>query len=332
MIKPLKKTIETALFASVLTLTACAPNSAPPQNQEEKIASINADFPFDSHYINIKGSKMHYIDEGHGDPILFLHGNPTSSYLWRNIIPYVSHDARAIAVDLIGMGKSDKPNIEYSFEDQATYLEAFINKLNLKNITLVVHDWGSGLGFNYAALNENNIKGIVFMESLIKPFTWESMPKEGAAMIKQIKTPGVGENMIMKQNFFIEMFLPNAIIRPLTQAEMDYYRSPYPTPESRKPIWKWPTEIPISGKPNNVHKIVSHYQRWLQETNLPMLLLNATPGMMIQENEVNWVKNNIRNVQVINIGRGLHFIQEDNPDAIGTAISSWYNNANNFKF
>lgn len=271
---------------------------------------------------------MHYVEEGQGDPILFLHGNPTSSYLWRNIIPYVSDNARAIAVDLIGMGKSDKPDIEYSYADQAKYLYQFIEKMNLKNITLVVHDWGSGLGFNYAATHSDNIKGIVFMESLIAPFTWESLPAEGVQMLKMVRTPEVGKEMIMQQNFFVEQFLPNAIMRPISQEEMAVYRSPYPTPESRKPVWKWPNEIPISGSPANVHNIVSNYHQWLQTTQIPKLLLAVTPGIMIKEAEVAWAQENMKNLEVVNVGNGLHFIQEDSPDAIGKAISNWYQELN----
>ena len=285
---------------------------------------ISADFPFEPKYVEVLGSRMQYVDEGKGDPILFLHGNPTSSYLWRNIIPYVSDDARVLAVDLIGMGKSDKPDIDYSFADHAKHLHVFIEKLDLKNIALVVHDWGSGLGFNYAATHESNIKGIAFMESLIKPFTWETMPAEGAAMIRKIKTPGVGEEMVMNKNFFIEKFLPSAIIRPLSEQEMNSYRAPYPTAESRKPVWKWPTEIPVSGEPRNVHNIVVNYQQWLQNTTVPKILLHATPGIMIKDAEVEWVKQNMKNVDVVHVGKGLHFIQEDNPDAIGSSLSDWY--------
>lgn len=324
--------IKHLLLGSIVSSLALVSNSGLVANelesQPQMTTKISAEFPYTSRYIEVLGSKMHYVEEGSGDPVLFLHGNPTSSYLWRNIIPYISDDARAIAVDLIGMGKSDKPNIEYSYADQAKYLYQFIEELNLKNVTLVVHDWGSGLGFNYAATHSDNIKGIVFMESLIAPFTWDTIPAEGAQMIKTIRTPRVGEDLIMKQNFFIEKFLPSAIMRPLTDPEMNVYRAPYPTEESRRPVWKWPTEIPISGTPENVHKIVANYHQWLQETSTPKLLLAATPGVMIKEKEVNWAKQNMDNLDVVNVGRGLHFIQEDNPDAIGQAISNWYQTLN----
>ncbi len=321
------KTMLTLAAATLLT-AACSYDEGYKNEVPAESMAISAEFPYESKYVEVLGSKMHYVDEGQGDPVLFLHGNPTSSYLWRNIIPYVSDDARTIAVDLIGMGLSDKPDIEYSYNDHAKYLNAFIEKLNLKNVTLVVHDWGSGLGFNYAATHEDNIKGIAFMESLIAPFTWETIPVEGRDMIKAIKTPGVGEEMVMNKNMFLEKFLPSAVVRDLTKEELQYYRAPYPTPESRKPVWKWPTEIPVSGTPANVHKIVANYHEWLQTTTVPKLLLSATPGMMIKEAEVKWVKRNMKNVDIVNVGKGLHFIQEDNPHAIGEAISNWYQQIN----
>jgi len=287
---------------------------------------ISAEFPFESKYVEVLESQMHYIDEGQGDVILFIHGNPTSSYLWRNIIPYVSDDARVIAVDLIGMGKSDKPDIDYSFEDHAKYLDGFIKELELKNVTLVIHDWGSALGFNYAANNEGNIKGIAFMEALLMPMpSYDVFPSpEMIEMFKNFRTPGVGEEMIMNQNIFVEQLLPSLIVRELSEEEMNYYSEPYPTPESRKPVWKWPNEIPIGGEPKNVHDIISSYNQWLQTTETPMLMIYATPGVLGNEMAVQWAKDNLKNLKVVNVGEGIHFIQEDNPDAIGKAISDWY--------
>jgi len=293
--------------------------------QKETSLEISAEFPFESKYVEVLGSKMHYIDEGEGDPVLFLHGNPTSSYLWRNVIPYVADDGRAIAVDLIGMGKSDKPDIDYRFVDHAKYLEAFIEELELKNITLVIHDWGSGLGFNYAMNNEDNIKGIAFMEALLMPLSWESFQSdEMRETFQNFRTPGVGEEMIMNQNIFVEQLLPSMILRELSEEEFNYYSEPYPTPESRKPVWKWPNEIPIDGEPADVHEIITNYNAWLQETEVPKLLIHATPGIIITEPVVEWSKENLKNLETVDIGEGIHYIQEDNPDAIGEAISDWY--------
>jgi haloalkane dehalogenase len=241
--------------------------------------NISAEFTFESNYLEVLGSQMHYIDEGEGDTILFIHGNPTSSYLWRNIIPYVEPYGRAIAVDLIGMGKSDKPDIGYRFVDHAKYLEAFIEKLDLNNITLVVHDWGSALGFNYAMQNEDNVKGIAFMEAFLMPLTWNGFPENVKEIFQTIRTPESGYDLIVNKNFFVEQLLPNAILRNLTEEEMNQYREPFKTVESRKPTWVWPNEIPIDGKPADVHKIVTDYNQWLQETELPKLLFYAYPGV-----------------------------------------------------
>jgi len=296
--------------------------------QKETSLEISAEFPFESKYVEVLGSKMHYIDEGEGDPILFLHGNPTSSYLWRNIIPYVSDDGRAIAVDLIGMGKSDKPDIDYRFVDHAKYLEAFIEELELENITLVIHDWGSGLGFNYAANNEDNIKGIAFMEAVLMTYSWAEFNPEFTELFQNFRTPGVGEELIMNQNFFLEQFMPAGIIRALTDEERNNYQEPYETVESRKPVWKWPNEIPVDGEPSDVHEIVTNYNQWLQETEVPMILFHATPGLIITEPVVEWTKQNLKNLETVDIGEGLHYVQEDNPHAIGEALSDWYQTIN----
>jgi len=193
-------------------------------------SNISSKFPFESKYIDINGSKIHYIDVGSGDPILFLHGNPTSSYLWRNIIPYLQPNARCIALDLIGMGKSDKPDIAYTFEDHYNYVEKFIEKLNLKNITLVIHDWGSGLGFHYANTHRDNIKGIVFMEAMVKPLTWSGMPSVGLQIaFRMMRTPFVGWLMISVANMFVKKLVPDMIVRKLSKEEVEYYKKPYPT-------------------------------------------------------------------------------------------------------
>ena len=179
------------------------------QQQKE----ISAAFPFESEYVDVLGSRMHYVEEGDGDPILFLHGNPTSSYLWRNVIPHVSPIGRCIAPDLIGMVKSDKPDLDYGFFDHFRYVDAFIEALGLRDITLVIHDWGSALGFHYARRHESNVKGIAFMEAIVWPVTWDEWPEQARQMFKAFRTPGVGEQMIMEQSMFVEAVLPGAVLR-----------------------------------------------------------------------------------------------------------------------
>ncbi len=293
--------------------------------------AISADFPYASHYVDVHGSQIHYIEEGAGDPILFLHGNPTSSYLWRNIIPHVQGRGRCIAMDLIGMGKSDKPDIEYTFFDHAKYVEGFIEQLGLKNITLVIHDWGSALGFHYAMRNEQNVKGLAFMEALLMPIpSWDNFPadfkhlKHLKQMFQAFRTPDVGWDMIMNKNVFVEQFLPGAVVRKLTDAEMDHYRAPFIDPPTRKPVWRWPNEIPIAGEPANVVAAVEAYNTKLQQSDVPKLLFACTPGGLITAEVVAWCQQNLKNLKVVDIGPGIHFVQEDNPHLIGTELANWY--------
>ncbi len=286
---------------------------------------ISAEFPFESKYLEVKGSKIHYIDEGEGNPILFLHGNPTSSYLWRNIIPYLTTKGRCIAPDLIGMGKSDKPDIDYGFHDSYAYLEAFINKLGLKNVTLVLHDWGSGMGFHYANLNRDNIKAIAFMEAMYDAPTLFDMPASIRAALKMIRMPLFGWLMVQVANMFIKKMLQDMIIRKLTKEEMDYYAAPYPTIKSRKPLLKWPKAVPFDGgKPKAVAEAVSSWNKWLTETDIPKLCFYVSPGVAIKEKDVKKIKESIKNLKMIDLGKGLHFIQEDYPHEIGAGISEWY--------
>ena len=287
--------------------------------------TISAEFPYKSHYIEVHGSKLHYVDEGSGDPILFLHGNPTSSYLWRNILPAVTPVGRGIALDLIGMGKSDKPDIEYRFFDHVTYVEGFIELMGLKNITLVIHDWGSALGFHYAMRHENNMKGLAFMEAIMAPApSWEVFPAEARDLFKAFRTPEVGWNLIVEQNIFIEKFLPSGVVRALTEEEMNYYREPFREVKSRKPIWRWPNEISIAGEPKDVTEAVLSYNHKLQESELPKPLFFATPGMLLPAPLVEWSKAHLKNLKTVDVGQGIHFLQEDYPDLIGSELARWY--------
>ena len=285
---------------------------------------ISAAFPYESKFQEVQGSKMHYVEEGAGDPVLFLHGNPTSSYLWRNVIPHVSPLARCIALDLIGMGKSDKPELEYRFVEHSRYVDGFIEALGLRNITFVIHDWGSALGFHYARRHEENVKGLAFMEAIVRPLTWDEFPEQARQMFQAFRTPEVGENMIINQNMFVEALLPGAILRKLSDEEMNRYREPYVDPPSRKPLWRWPNEIPIEGEPADVVEIVQAYSEWFGKSDLPKLLLNAQPGAIMGEPLVEWCRSNMRNLKTVEIGPGAHFVQEDQPHAIGEAVAAWY--------
>jgi haloalkane dehalogenase len=286
---------------------------------------ISADFPYESRFLEVHGANIHYIEKGAGDPILFLHGNPTSSYLWRNIIPHLTSVGRCIAIDLIGMGKSDKPDMEYRFFDHVKYVEGFIEKMRLENITLVIHDWGSGLGFHYAMHHESNVKGIAFMEAIIMSVpSWDWFPAEMKGIFQAFRTPDIGWDMIVNKNIFIEQILPGGVVRKLTEDEMNYYRSPFVDPASRRPVWQWPNEIPIGGEPRDVAEAVDNYSGKLQQSELPKLLFYATPGALLPQLVVDWCQQKLKKLSSVNIGQGLHYLQEDNPHLIGSEIANWY--------
>ncbi|WP_375582814.1 haloalkane dehalogenase [Cyclobacterium xiamenense] len=290
---------------------------------------ISATFPFESKYIKVKGSNIHYIGEGSGDPIVFLHGNPTSNYLWRNIIPHLSKQGRCIAPDLIGMGKSDKPDIEYGFADSYSYLEAFIEQMDLKNITLVLHDWGSGMGFNYANLHRENIKAIAFMEAMYDAPTMFDMPLSVKIGLKVLRNPVLGKFMAMNMNMFIKKMLPDMIVRELTKEELAFYAEPYKTKKSRFPLWRWPQDVPFAdGKPTAATQAVKSWSAWLASSEIPKLCFYVTPGVAIKEKDVKVIRETFKNTEMIHLGEGLHFIQEDYPHEIGEGISKWYDRIN----
>lgn len=206
---------------------------------------VSSEFPYESKYIEVLGSKMHYVEKGEGDPILFIHGAPTSSYLWRNILPHAAPFGRAIAIDLIGMGKSGKPDLEYKFTDHVRYLEEFIKKMELKNVTLVIHDWGSALGFHYAMRNVENVKGIAFMEAMVTPMSIDDFGMMEQFMFNKFRDPVKGPEWIIEDNFFIETALPHFAGREMTEAELNIYAAPYLIEKDRKPLLMWTQELPL---------------------------------------------------------------------------------------
>lgn len=285
--------------------------------------AIAADFPFESRFVEVHGSRMHYVDEGSGAPVLFLHGNPTSSYLWRNVIPHVAPVARAIAPDLVGMGRSEKPDIPYRFFDHVKYVEGFIEMLGLENVTLVVHDWGSALGFHYARRHEANVRGLAFMEAFLRPVRWSDFPPRYRLGFRLFRTTGIGWVLVSALNLFVNRVVPDTVVRDLSPEEMARYREPFLTAASRKPVLQWPREIPIEGHPADVHEAVGAYRRWLEETSLPKLFFHAGPGAICPEPVVTWAKERFQSLETFDLGAGIHFLQEDHPHEIGEAIRSW---------
>ncbi|MEM7643950.1 MAG: haloalkane dehalogenase [Pseudomonadota bacterium] len=294
---------------------------------------ISAEFPFQKTTADVLGSTIAYVDEGEGPPVLFLHGNPTSSYLWRNIIPYVTAAGyRAIAPDLIGMGDSGKPAIDYTFADHARYLDAFLDQLDLMGVTLVIHDWGSALGIRWVRLNPDRVSRMAFMEAIVPPgmpvASYDAMGPEMGAMFRALRTPGQGEEMVLQGNFFVEEVLPKfGIRRTLTEAEMDAYRAPFPTPESRRPTLEWPRQIPIGGTPADVTAEVLANGEWLTGSNIPKLLFFAEPGALMPMPVVTWLTENVPALETRFLGAGLHFLQEDHPHLIGQGLVDWLRRA-----
>jgi len=285
---------------------------------------ISADFPFESQHVDVLDATLHYVDVGEGRPVLFLHGNPTSSYLWRNIIPHVVPIGRCIAVDLVGMGKSTKPQSPYRFFDHARYLEAFIDALKLDDLVLVLHDWGSALGFDWASRHEDMVRGLAFMESILLPVPgWEVFPDGVREAFRAFRTPDLGWELLVRENRFIEEVLPGSIIRTLGQKELDAYRQPFLREEDRTPLWRWPNELPIAGEPADVKAVIERYSSWLQQTNLPKLLLYAEPGVLVPAPVVEWARAKLQHLTTVGLGAGIHYVQEDHPQTIGREIVRW---------
>jgi haloalkane dehalogenase len=270
--------------------------------------------------INVLDSEMSYVSVGNGHPIVFLHGNPTSSYLWRNVIPYLSDLGRCLAPDLVGMGRSAaSPGGTYRFVDHARYLDAWFETLDLRqNVTLVLHDWGSALGFHWAARHPERVRAIAYMESMVQPRDWEDLPADRVQIFRDLRSPK-GERMVIEENAFIEMLLPKLIIRALTEAETDAYRLPFIKPESRWPTLIWPRELPIGGEPADVVKIVRDCGQWLLRSPLPKLFINAEPGSLAIGRAREFCRA-CPNQQEVTV-RGIHFIQEDSPHEIGSALA-----------
>jgi len=269
-------------------------------------------------------SEITYVDTGKTDgrPLVFLHGNPTSSYLWRNIIPHLAEGNRCLAPDLIGMGDSGGASDgDYSFATHARYLDAWLATMDLRDAVFVVHDWGSALGFHWAYRNQDRVAGIAYMEALVRPVHWADWPDSAREFFQALRSPA-GEEMVLEKNLFVEVLLPRAILRGLTDAEMAHYRKRYTQPgESRRPTLTWPRQIPINGEPADVVAIAEAYSAWMAASDLPKLFINAEPGSILvgEQREFCRAWPNQTEITV----PGLHFIQEDSPDQIGEAVSDF---------
>ena len=278
----------------------------------------------DKKKITINNKTMSYIDEGEGDAIIFQHGNPTSSYLWRNVMPHLEGQGRLIACDLIGMGDSEKltnsgPD-SYNYFEHRDFLFTLLEELNIgKQVVFVIHDWGSALGFDWSFQNQDRVQGIAYMEGIVKPVTWDEWPENATKVFQGFRSEA-GESMVLDKNIFVERVLPSSIMRELLEEEMDEYRRPFLNPgEDRRPTLSWPRQIPIQGEPKEVVEVVENYSKWLSSSDLPKLFINADPGSILTGKQREFCRSwpNQEEVTV----KGTHFMQEDSPDEIGKAVS-----------
>ncbi|BFM15023.1 haloalkane dehalogenase [Pseudomaricurvus alkylphenolicus] len=277
-------------------------------------------------YLEIQGKKIAYIDEGEGDPIVFLHGNPTSSYLWRDVMPELQGKGRLIAPDLIGQGDSDKLDASegperYSFHVAYSYLQELLEALDVKqNVTLVIHDWGSALGFHWANQHRDAVRGIAYMEGIVMPVEWDDWPESARGIFQGFRS-AKGEDLILNRNMFIEGVFPSAIIRKLTEEEMNEYRRPFLEKDDRQPTLNWPRSLPIGGEPADIIELVNDYGQWLSDSQVPKLFVNAEPGSMLIGRQREFCRSWPNQTEVT--VKGLHFIQEDSGPEIGQAVAKW---------
>ena len=281
-------------------------------------------------YVEVDGYRMAYVESGTGDPIVFQHGNPTSSYLWRNIMPLVADRGRCIAVDLIGMGDSDKladsgPD-RYSYAEHRDFLFKAWEALGVRDqVTLVIHDWGSALGFDWASQHPDRVRGIVYMEAIVTPLNWNDWPDGGRDIFRAFRSDA-GETIVLDKNVFVERVLPSSVIRGLSDDEMAEYRRPFANAgEDRRPTLSWPRQIPLDGEPEDVVNVVDRYASWLMQSDIPKLFINADPGSILVGRQREFCRSFPNQTEVT--VPGLHFIQEDSPAEIGTAIADWMKRA-----
>lgn len=282
--------------------------------------------PLSKSFATVGGRRMAYHQSGSGEPVVFLHGNPTSCYLWRNVIPHVSSRARCIAPDLIGMGDSDKLDSSgpgsYRFVEHRQYLDGLLDQLDLGDaVTFVVHDWGSALGFDWSNRHRDRVAGIAYMEAIVRPVTWDEWPEGARSIFEGLRSPA-GEDMVLDKNLFVEAILPAAMMRELSPVEHDEYRRPFETPgEPRRPTLTWPREIPIDGRPPDVTEIVKSYSQWLAASEVPKLFVNAEPGAILTGSQREFCRSWPNQTEIT--VAGAHFIQEDSPDEIGQGLVAW---------
>ncbi|MBI2184138.1 MAG: haloalkane dehalogenase [Thaumarchaeota archaeon] len=281
-----------------------------------------AAFPFTSRYVSVNGFKIHYIEEGRGRPILLIHGNPTWSYEWRNIIPPLSKQGRCIAFDLIGFGRSEKPDIEYTYQQHAAVVDGFIKEMNLKDMVMVLHDWGASFGLWHTINHRENIKGIAMFEPQITTSTWDDYQGERRKKFEMFRDRTINYELAQVKNLFVEQIINSVMKKERMTGVIEMYREPFPTAESRKAIRRFPEMLPI-GEDSETYKEFKQIEEGLSALSIPLLLLTVTPGAIMNESRLARVKKMTRNLEVKHLGPGLHHFQEDYPQEIAAAIIQW---------
>jgi haloalkane dehalogenase len=282
---------------------------------------------YEKRYATVLGKRMAYVEVGRGDPIVFLHGNITSSFMWRNVLPHLEDVARCIAIDNIGQGDSEKLRPSgpgsYRLGEHQRYVDGMLAALQVdRNVTFVVHDWGSQLGFTWAYNHPEAVKGIAYAQALVGNFSWDQWPPEVQSLFKRFRSPE-GEELVLQQNFFVEKVLPAMVMRKLSDAEMDEYRRPFRNPgEDRRPTLTWPRELPIEGEPADVLEIMERNSAWLAISQIPKLFINAEPGAVLVGRHRDICRSWPKQTEVT--VRGLHYLHEDSPDEMGAAVRKWY--------
>lgn len=287
---------------------------------------LSETMPYEKKFATVHGKKIAYIEEGSGDPIVLLHGNPTSSFLWRNVVPELIGSGRVIAPDLIGQGDSEKlPPADgpgrYSLEVAYDYVAGLLDVIDANNnVTLVIHDWGSAIGFLWAMRHPNAVKGVAYMEGIVKPVSWAEWPENAVGIFKGFRSDK-GEDLILNRNMFIEAVLPTSVLRELSSAEMDAYRAPHPDSDSRQVLLNWPRQIPIEGEPAEVVALVNEYGAFMAGSDIPKLFINAAPGSILVGPQREYCRSWPNQTEVT--VKGVHFVQEDSPTEIGQAVANW---------
>ena len=304
----------TAAFVRDLTALLDAPlDPLPPKG--------NPDMP----EIRVLDSTVHYEESGVGSAFVFLHGNPASSHMWRNVLPHVGA-GRLLAPDLVGMGRSGQPDIRYVFADHVRYLDAWFDALGLDRVVLVGHHWGGALAFDWAARHPDRVLGVAFFESIVKPMAWEDLSPQARARSEALRSPGTGEDMVLDQNLFVRQAYTGGVLTPVSDQDLATYQAPYPTPDSRRPILAWAPQLPLGGEPAELVTRIEAYDAWLAaSTDVPKLLMTfeGSPTLLIDKDLADWCATNIAALEIVPCGQAGHHAAEDRPEEIAAAISTW---------